>query len=166
MMKQISKISAMLMLILGIVFSSTAQQRTGAPQQKRQMKFEKHEMLPDLTDAQKDQMKAVRIKTMKSVQPLRNQLMEKRARLNTLSSADKVDMKAINKQIDEMSTLKASMQKVRAASKQEVRSILTEDQRVIFDAHKGRSYSRNGEGNRPQQMRRKGNGPQGGFDKK
>lgn len=166
MMKQLSKISAMLVLMLGIVFSSTAQQRTGAPQQKKQMKFERQDMLPDLTDAQKEQMKAIRIKTMKSVQPIKNQLMEKRARLNTLSSAEKADMKAINKQIDEISTLKATIQKQRAASKQEVRSILTDDQRVIFDVHKGRSYSRNGEGNGPQQMRRRGNGPQGGFDKK
>ena len=165
-MKQISKISAMLVLMLAVAFGSSAQQRTGAPQQKKQMKFEQHEMLPDLTDTQKDQMKAVRIKTMKSVQPLKNQLMEKRARLNTLSSADKADMKAINKQIDEISTLKASMQKVRAASKQEVRSILTDDQRVIFDAQKGQGYGRNGDGNGPQKMRRRGNGPQGRIDRK
>ncbi len=146
-MKQISKISALLVVMLAIAFSSTAQQRQGSPQQKKQMKFENRDMLPDLTDAQKDQMKAIRIKGMKANQALKNQLMEKRAHLNTLSSADKADMKAINKQIDEISVLQASMQKVRAANKQEVRSILTDDQRVMFDARKGgNSHRKRGHG--------------------
>ena len=162
-MKQISKISALIVVMLAIAFSSTAQQKQGSPQQKKQMKFENRDMLPDLTDAQKDQMKAIRIKGMKATQTLKNQLMEKRAHLNTLSSADKADMKAINKQIDEIATLQASMQKVRAANKQEVRSILTDDQRVMFDARRGGSSHRKGgqgtkgcDGNGPHHKTRKG----------
>ena len=143
-MKQISKISALVVVMLAIALSSSAQQRQGNPQQKKQMKFENREMLPDLTDAQKDQMKAIRIKGMKANQALKNQLMEKKAHLNTLSTADKADMKAINKQIDEISVLQASMQKVRAQNKQEIRSLLTDDQRVIFDARRGHSSHRKG----------------------
>lgn len=162
-MKQISKISAMLVLMLAITFSATAQQRSGAPQQKKQMKFENREMLPDLTDAQKEQMKSIRMKSMKANQSLKNQLMEKKAHLNTLSSADKADMKAINKQIDEISVLQASIQKVRANSKQEMRGILTDDQRVIFDAKRNGYSHRNGgqgnkgcDGNGPHQKKRSG----------
>ena len=149
----------MLVLMLAVTFSSVAQQRQGSPQQKKQMKYERHEMLPDLTDAQKEGMKSIHIKSMKATQPLKNQLMEKKAHLNTLSSADKADMKAINKQIDEISVIQASIQKQRAASKQEVRSLLTDDQRVIFDAQRGQGK---GQG----QMKRKGHGSQGRYDKK
>lgn len=162
-MKQISKISALLVVMLAIAFSSTAQQRQGGSQQKKQMKFEKQEMLPDLTDAQKDQMQAIHIKSMKATQPLKNELMEKKAHLNTLNSADKADMKAINNQIDEIATIQASMQKVRAASKQEVRNMLTDDQRVMFDARRGGSSHRKGgqgtkgcDGNGPHQKTRNG----------
>lgn len=153
----------MLVLMLSVAFSTSAQQRAASPQQKKQMKFEHSDMLPDLTEAQKDQMKAIHIKGMKATQTLKNQLMEKRAHLNTLSSADKADMKAINKQIDEIFIIQASIHKVRAASKQEVRSLLTDDQRVMFDARKGGMSHRNGghgtknyDGKGPHQKMRKG----------
>ena len=149
--------------MLAVALSGSAQQRQGSPQQKKQMKSENREMLPDLTDAQKDKMKAIHIQGMKATQTFKNQLMEKKAHLNTLSSADKADMKAINKQIDEIATLQASMQKVRAQNKQEVRSILTDDQRVIFDARRGGSSHRKGgqgtkgcDGNGPHQKSRSG----------
>jgi periplasmic protein CpxP/Spy len=164
MLKSFWQVSTMLALMFLVVFSTSAQQRTSAPQ-KKQMKFEKHAMLPDLTDAQKDQMKAIHLKTMKATQPLKNELMEKKARLNTLSSAENADMKAINRQIDEITAIQGSIQKLKASGKQEVRSILTEDQRVIFDTKRGISQRQNGhgmkncDGNGPhQKMRRNGSG--------
>lgn len=167
-LKSFWQATAMLVLMLSVAFSVSAQQRAGAPQQKKQMKYERQEMLPDLTDGQKDQMKEIHLKCMKATQSLKNELMEKRAHLNTLNSTDKADMKAINKQIDEISNLQASIQKVRAASKQEVRSLLTDDQRVMFDARKGGMSHPNGghgikncDGNGPhQKMRKAGHGQQ------
>jgi len=162
-MKKIVRNSVMLTLVLGIALSSYGQQRAGAPQQKKQMKFEQREMLPDLTDAQKEEMKTIRLNTMKTIQPLKNQLMEKKAHLNTLTTAEKADQKAINKQIDEISSLEASIQKVRAGSHQEVRSILTDEQRILFDAKRGGMHHRNNgrgmrssDGSGPHKMMRKG----------
>ncbi len=167
-LKSFWRASALLVVMLAVAFSSTAQQKQGSPQQKKQMKFEHHQMLPDLTDAQKDQMKAIHIKGMKATQPLKNAIMEKRAHLNTLSSADKADIKAINKQIDDISVLQASIKKVRAANKQEIRSLLTDEQRVIFDArrggfshHKGGQGMKGCDGNGPhQKMKKSGHGQQ------
>lgn len=162
-MKKIVRNSVMLTLVLGLALSTFAQQRDGATQQKKQMKYEHREMLPDLTDAQKESMKTIRLKTMKATQPLKNELMEKKAHLTTLTTAEKADQKAINKQIDEISTLRASIQKMKAESHQEIRSLLTDEQRILFDARKGRmSQLKGGQGMRdcdgsgPHKMMRKG----------
>ena len=135
--KRYLKVSVLLILLVSIAFIVKAQHHSNI-QKKHIESYNRHQMLPDLTDGQKDKMKAIHIKTLKEIQPLTNSLMEKKARLNTLSSVEKVDMKAINKQIDEISSIKASIQKIRAASKQEVRTLLTVDQRVIFDTKRGK----------------------------
>ncbi len=90
--------------------------------------------LPGLTEAQTESMRTLRLKTIKDTQPLRNQLEEKRARLRTLSTADNPDAKAINKTIDDMAALRADIQKIRAARLQEFRKLLTDEQRILFDA--------------------------------
>ncbi|MCB0505335.1 MAG: Spy/CpxP family protein refolding chaperone [Cyclobacteriaceae bacterium] len=139
-MKQLSKISAILLLVGGLATTLMAQPAGNGPQKRtdQNAQVEKpYMMLPDLTDAQKDQMKDIHLKTMKQVQPLRNQLMEKRAHLKTLTTADKADIKAINGQIDDISKLEVSIEKIQAASHQEVRSLLTDEQRVVFDSHRG-----------------------------
>jgi len=135
-MKKTSRIVALLIMLMAVSFGGFAQQQKGKMGEQKQLRM-KHEMLPDLTDTQKEQMKSIHLKTMKAVQPMQNELREMQAHLTTLSAVQKVDMKAINKQIDEIADLKASIQKTRAGSKQEVRSLLTDDQRVMFDAHKG-----------------------------
>ncbi len=92
-------------------------------------------MIPDLTEAQKEKMKALRIEHMKIVQQLRNQLGEKEARLRTLSTSDKVDMSEINRVIEEMGAMRTQLMKSMAQHRQKIRELLTDEQRVIFDAH-------------------------------
>lgn len=92
-------------------------------------------LLPDLTEDQKSKIKDIFLTTMKEGLPIHNQIAEKEARLQTLSTAEKVDEKAINKTIDEISDLKATMMKKRMSSVQKVRALLTDDQRIIFDTH-------------------------------
>jgi Spy/CpxP family protein refolding chaperone len=91
--------------------------------------------IPDLTPDQEAKIKAFRTKHIKEVTPLRNELKEKMARLSTLQSAEKQDLAAINKQIDEITSLKANLMKKHAAHRSEVASILTDEQRVHFNAH-------------------------------
>lgn len=103
--------------------------------------------LPNLTDDQVKQIDQLKIKHMKEIMPLQNILKEKQARLRTLETAEKVDMAAINKTIDEMSVIRTDVMKKKAAHQQEVRKLLTEEQRLVFDTkgpghkmqgHKGR----------------------------
>lgn len=91
-----------------------------------------------LSEDQRKKMKEIHLRTQKEITPLKNQVGEKKARLKTLTSADQPDMNEINKTIDEMSALKAEMQKKRLASRMEIRALLTEEQRLQFDAREGR----------------------------
>lgn len=92
----------------------------------------------ELTEEQQKQVDALKTTHLKENLQIKNQIKEKEAQLNTLESADKADMTKINKTIDEIAVLKADLHKKNAAHKQEIRKILTEEQRVKFDAHQGR----------------------------
>lgn len=94
-----------------------------------------HMMIPDLTDAQKDAMETLRLDHMKAVQPLHNEIAEKQARLRTLQTADKVNMVEVNRVIEDVGALHTRIMKLKAAHHQEIRSLLTDEQRVFFDAH-------------------------------
>lgn len=94
----------------------------------------------DLSDDQQKKIDELRTAHMKDMLPLRNELNEKRARLQTLRTADKYDASETEKTLEEMSALKLKMAKEREAHKQEVRSLLTEEQRLKFDMHKGPGF--------------------------
>ena len=109
--------------------------------------------IPDLTDEQKTKIEDLRTAHMKEMQNFRNQMREKRAHLITLQTAGKVDMKAVNSTIDEMTALKNKHMKSNVAHRQEVRNLLTDNQKVYVDAHignkgcgKGMGHGRKGGG--------------------
>ena len=74
---------------------------------------------------------------MKAMQPLRNQLGEKKARLRTLTTADKVNMTEVNKVIDDIGAMQTQLMKLKEQRRQEIRKLLNDEQRVMFDAHHG-----------------------------
>lgn len=92
-----------------------------------------HRGLPDMTDEQKEKIKDLRTSMLKEISPVENELKEKKARLNTLSSAAEVDKKAMEKVIKEIGDLKTQLMLTHEFHKQDVRAILTEEQRVMFD---------------------------------
>ena len=92
--------------------------------------------IPNLTEDQQKKMDELRVKHMKEVTPLRNELNEKNAHLQTLESAEKLDMDAINKTIDDISSIKAKLMKSRIAHRAEVLSILTDEQKVFYNSHR------------------------------
>lgn len=94
----------------------------------------RHEMLPNLTDTQKKQMEELRTKHLAAVTPLRNQLMEKKAHLQTLLTTATVDNKEIDKTINDIAALETSKLKEAVNHDQQIRAILTPEQRVIFDS--------------------------------
>ncbi|BDD11172.1 hypothetical protein FUAX_36040 [Fulvitalea axinellae] len=93
----------------------------------------------ELTDAQKEKLKQIKLDAMKESQPLRNKQRVLKAELESLQEAAKPNLRSINKKIDELSANMAAMMKVRAASRQAIRSELTEEQRLKFDAMAGRA---------------------------
>ena len=95
--------------------------------------------IPNLTDEQQQKINDLRVKHIKDVTPLKNELGEKKARMRTLQSAEKPDLNAINKLIDEMAAVRAQIQKKAAAHRVEVASLLTDEQKVFFNARQGRT---------------------------
>ncbi len=91
-----------------------------------------------LTDEQQNQIKAYKTEAQRQLLQLSNRLAEKQARLRTLETADKPDMKAINATIDEMAKLQADKMKVKAACKQNIRVLLNDEQRLEFDSKQQR----------------------------
>lgn len=88
----------------------------------------------DLNNDQKEQIKAIMLNGKKESIPFENQLREKKARLRTLSSGNTYDVQALNIVADEMAEIQASIKKIHIAKKGEIRALLTDDQKVIFDA--------------------------------
>ncbi|MBL7138333.1 MAG: periplasmic heavy metal sensor [Bacteroidales bacterium] len=89
--------------------------------------------LPDLTPEQRLEMRNTDLKNLKAMTSLKNQIREKHARLVTLLSSDDLDMKEVNKTIDELGVLITRMLRLHVNHDRELRDILTPDQKIIFD---------------------------------
>lgn len=122
--------------LLLITFATSASAQQGEHNwNKKEFKGQHSKLnLPDLTDEQKDQIKALHTAGQKEMIQSTNKIGELEAKLRTLQTADKPDMKKINSTIDEISVIKTDMAKKRAAHQQAIRSLLTEEQRVVFDS--------------------------------
>jgi Spy/CpxP family protein refolding chaperone len=59
---------------------------------------------------------------------------ELRAKEHTLATSEKPDMKAINANIDEMTKVQNQLMKAMASHRQDIRSLLTEEQKIRFDS--------------------------------
>lgn len=89
--------------------------------------------IPGLSEDQKAQIHKLRISHLKDIQALRNQIGENRAHFKTLMSSENPDMNAINKNIDEFGSLRTQIMKKQAANIQDIRKLLNDEQRLIFD---------------------------------
>lgn len=110
--------------------------------------------IPNLTDAQKTSIEKLQLKQKKGMLQNSNKLRELNAKLNTQRTADNASITEINKTVDAITTVKNKQMKQREAHKQEIRNLLTADQRVMFDSRQAR---KNGKGNRGGNKGRKGN---------
>jgi len=156
-MRVINFKSAILSLIILALLIGGAFAQQGRMQMKdrpfKGQRFENCPKIPDLTEEQQEQIKKLKTEHMKMVLPLKNQVREKQPQLETVSTGDNVDMNKVNKNIEEIGALKVQMAKKREAHRQEIRKLLTEDQRVFFDSRprgrgKGNGQGRPGMGSR------------------
>ncbi len=86
----------------------------------------------EFNDQQKEQIKKSKLEFAKATKDLRNELNELRAQQNTLMSADKPDLKAIYANIDKSSDLKNRLKKLELAMKLNMKSVFTEEQKVMM----------------------------------
>jgi Spy/CpxP family protein refolding chaperone len=146
------KTIALLTVVIMMVSVAVAQPgKHHPPKDGMKPKHERLAFLPDLTEEQKESIKSIHLNAKKQMLPLKNQMGEKKARMKTLTTSEEVDMAKVDALIDEMSSIKAEMMKIRVRSKQEVRAQLTEEQRIIFDTMK---HKRHHKGMRPHHGRR------------
>lgn len=87
----------------------------------------------DLSKEQIEQLKKQDIEFRKSVLPLHNKIGEAEARLRSEATKDTPDLVSLDKIIDDISTLKGSIQKAEMRHRQNIRKMLTEEQRLQFD---------------------------------
>jgi len=134
----------MLAVFMGLTTALVAQpdekgegkSRRGSNPEMRMEEQRGHENGLDLTDAQKEAFKQGMLAMQKQLQPIRNQLGEAMAHQKTLTTVDRPDMAAINKNIEKMGALKTEMAKIQAKHHLEMRAQLTDEQRLKFDMFK------------------------------
>jgi Spy/CpxP family protein refolding chaperone len=109
--------------------------------QQRELKRPEHfqvamlEKMPGMTTELKTKMDALKVTHMKQIQALKNKMHELKAHQRTLETADKPDMKAVYANIDEMTKLQNQMMKAQADHRNEIRSMLNDEQKLWFDNH-------------------------------
>ena len=134
-----------IVIVVLVVFSTSAiaqrseqqrpvRERGEAQLQRNRQMNPRLQRAPLFTEEQQEAMKEIRLESAKEIKPLRNKLNELEARQKTLSTADKADMKAINNNIEEIGKVKTEIAKIQAKHKQDVRSLLTEEQLLSFDS--------------------------------
>lgn len=89
--------------------------------------------IPGLSEEQKKAIHTLITGHLKDVMKIQNKIVILEAELRTLTTADEVNMAEINKKIDEIGLLRSQLMKEKEANRQEIRKLLTPDQRVTFD---------------------------------
>jgi Spy/CpxP family protein refolding chaperone len=133
-------------LVASIIFATISYASAQKPQNNPEPPKGSHEMkpgqpcekgsmcLPDLSPEQQTKLEDLKMQHIKDVTPLKNQLKEKQARINTLMDAEKPDMAAINAAIDDFTAITNQLVKKKAEMQLAVRNILTDKQKIMFDA--------------------------------
>ena len=89
----------------------------------------------DLNDEQKTEMKAIHLAQMKVTQPLMDEVKINKAKINALINNDNPDMKEIVSLVEANGKILTQIQVKGIESKVKIRGLLTDEQKVIFNAH-------------------------------
>ena len=94
----------------------------------------------DLTEAQSEELTSLRTEQYKTMKPLRNLMVELKARERTLLSEESVDLKAVDKVIDQQTDLMNKMRKLQTKHQVTAKSILTDEQ--VMKLEQRREFAR------------------------
>ncbi len=154
--QKLKKVTLLIAIAIMIIGTSAYAQR-GRNFNDNERGFGRQEFcqrIPDLTEDQQTKIEALRTGHLKEMTAYRNQMNEFRAKKHTLMTSDNGDMKEINSVIDQMTGVHNKMMKASAKHRQDVRNLLTDDQKVYFDARpmyrrgNGKGMGRAGRGQR------------------
>jgi Spy/CpxP family protein refolding chaperone len=129
------KVLIAIIALFGISLSLMAQ----SPQKQRSMQHRDQSGIAmlDLTEDQKAEIKTIHLAQMKAVQPLTDEVKINRAKINAAMNKDNPDMKEIVSLVEGNGKLLTDIQVKQIESKIEVRSLFTDEQKVIYDSHAG-----------------------------
>ena len=97
---------------------------------------ERSPMALDLTDEQTEQLKEVWLQHTKNTLEIKNKLGVLVAEYKGLITGDDQDLKEIDKNIDERQSLRSDLMKMNSRNRLEVRDLLTDEQKIMFDSRK------------------------------
>jgi Spy/CpxP family protein refolding chaperone len=101
-----------------------------------------------LNEEQQTQIKNLRLGLTEKNLPLRNDLRVMRATMQGLRTGDNQSLKDISNLIDDMSGVQVQIRKNAAEHRLAVRALLTDDQKIMFDARQGRKMNKGNKGNK------------------
>lgn len=155
-MKTMKKVAILAIVVLMISGTNLFAQagRNFSNQGKGYNQNQMCQRIPDLTEDQIAKIEALRVVHLKEITKHRNEMNVLRAKKQVLMTSDNADMKAINTVIDQMSSLRNKQMKAAAKHQQDVRNLLTDEQKIYFDS---RPMNRHGNGNKMGRSRH-GNG--------
>lgn len=134
-MKRIAKFNCLLVIVGALVFTGWA---LAQEPKEEPMLEEKHPImmppmglmdLPNLTDGQREQIQALRIKHLKEILPIETEVRIKEIELDLLWQAEKFDAKQIIAKVKEIGELKNKLELARVNQRIEIYKILTPEQR-------------------------------------
>ncbi len=150
MKKQLISIGLSLIFILSL---SLVQANNSKKGQRGEFKGKGHHgMMHEklITEEQKEIFKEIRLTSMKESKPIQDELRELKAQHQTLMTAEKPDLNKIYASIDKMSELKTQLTKIKAKSRVEMASHLTEEQKLkMAHFHKFRKEGKHNHCKRP-----------------
>jgi len=153
-------VKSMYLAMLMVVSSMALLAQPAKNQERRPQFHDRQEPLSGLalSETQRTKVDDIHLALQKELLPLKNEMGEKKAKLRTLTTAQKVDMKAINSLIDEMAGIGSNIRKKQAAALQQVRQVLTDEQRIKFDNNPSR-FRRMAQWNKHRSQERYGRHP-------
>ena len=132
----------MLILLMGVgtlvVMAQPPQGQRGrhGGDHDREHRRERGMAMLNLTDAQKEEVRLLRIAHEKAIQSDQQTLKLKRVELNNLVASDNPSEKDVNRLTDEIGGLQTALLKAQIAHRIEVRALLDDEQKLKFDKMK------------------------------
>lgn len=124
-----------LIFMVALTTSNVFAQRPGFGQDKPMgERFQKYNNL-NLTDDQKTQIDKLRLEHQKEILPLRNEVHNLQSEYKLLIIDNKVSEAKLKKHAENISSLRETLSLKHALHQRQVRSLLTDEQKVKFDQH-------------------------------